>query len=580
MQKVHGKLFSFGNGSATGKVLSGCVIIRVGFAVSAPALRIFKIVPARKAKPRPTFPAICFDLRGFGFMLLPWHSRKPSTVSQHPMETVPIPSESQRQTAKYPKSIPYIIGNEAAERFSFYGMRAILATFLVAQFFNPTNDPALQGIAEAQANEKVHSFVSLAYFMPVVGAVLADWFFGKYRVILYISMLYCVGHACLAMFDQDLTGFSIGLILIAIGAGGIKSNVSANVGDQFDESNQHLLSKVYGWFYFSINFGSVFANIFIPVIYKNYGAAWAFGVPGILMALATLMFWLGRKQYVRLPPSGIKRDNFLFISVYALMNMGKKRKGESWLDVAKEKFNPVTVEAIKSVYSVLAVFAFIPLFWALWDQCLSEWVLQARKLDLRMGVNFVPQFDDNWNFKGFTDEILVEQVQVANPVFLLTFIPLFTYGVFPMFRKIGINPTPLRRIGAGLFLTALSFVVISLIQQDIDAGGRPSVWMQILAYAILAAGETLVSVTGLEYAYTHSPKSMKSTMTAIWFLAVTVGNQIVAMINGNIAAKGFFYQLQGASYFWFFTIAMAINTLIFILISGRLKEKNYVESTA
>lgn len=481
------------------------------------------------------------------------------------------------QTGKYPRSIPYIIGNEAAERFSFYGMRSILATFLVVQFFNPSLNPALRIVSEAQANEKVHSFVSLAYFMPVVGAILADWFFGKYRVILYISMLYCVGHACLAMFDTDLTGFSVGLVLIAIGAGGIKSNVSANVGDQFDASNQHLMSKVYSWFYFSINFGSVFSNIFIPVIYKNYGASWAFGIPGILMALATLTFWLGRKKYVKLPPSGIKRDNFVFVSFYALTRLGKKQKGQSWLDVAKKEYNPETVEAVKSVYSVLAVFAFIPLFWALWDQCLSEWVLQAQKLDLRTGISIIPQFDNNWNLKGFTDEILVEQVQVANPVFLLTFIPIFAYGLYPLLKKIGINPTPLRKIGAGLFLTALSFVIISLIQQDIDAGGRPSVWMQILAYMVLAAGETLVSITGLEYAYTHSPKSMKSTMTAIWFLAVTVGNQIVAIINGSIAAKGFFYQLQGASYFWFFTIAMAVNTLIFMLVSSKIKEKNYLE---
>ena len=108
---------------------------------------------------------------------------------------------------KYPKSIFYIIGNEAAERFSFYGMRSILATFLVAQFFNPANNPALQTVAEAKANESTHFFVTLAYTLPFVGALVADWFTGKYKIILYISIVYCFGHLCLAVFDENLNGF-------------------------------------------------------------------------------------------------------------------------------------------------------------------------------------------------------------------------------------------------------------------------------------------------------------------------------------------------------------------------------------
>jgi POT family proton-dependent oligopeptide transporter len=464
----------------------------------------------------------------------------------------------------YPKSVPYIIGNEAAERFSFYGMRSILPTFLVAQFFNPTRNPALQTIAEAQANEQTHFFVALAYAMPLVGGIMADWFFGKYKVILYISLLYCLGHLTLAMYDHNLSGFTFGLVLIAIGAGCIKSCVSANVGDQFDESNHHLMSKVYGWFYFSINAGSVFATILIPLIYNSYGSSWAFGVPGLLMALATLIFWLGRRKYKRVPPAGIQKNNFVFISVYALANMGKKQKGMNWLDVAKEKYPEESVEGVKSVYRVLMVFAFIPIFWAMWDQNLSEWVLQAQKMDLTIfGFTFFP-----------------EQIQTFNPIFLLTLIPVFTYGIYPFFERIGIKTTPLRRIGTGLFLTALSFVVIALIQQQIDMGGRPSVWWQILAYFILSAAEVLVSITGLEYAYTQSPKSMKSTMSAIWLLTVATGNIFVSMINNSISNQGFFAQLEGATYFWFFVGLMMVFFIAFILLSGRIQERSYIISDA
>jgi POT family proton-dependent oligopeptide transporter len=474
--------------------------------------------------------------------------------------TVPI-----QQTSKYPKSVPYIIGNEAAERFSFYGMRSILVTFLVAQFYNPTGNKALTTVAEAHANESTHFFVTLAYALPFVGGLVADWFTGKYKLILYISMVYCLGHLFLAMFDTNLTGFTAGLVLVAIGAGGIKSCVSANVGDQFNATNQDLLSKVYGWFYFSINAGSMFSTILIPWTYKNYGAKWAFGIPGILMALATIIFFSGRKLYVKVPPAGINKDNFVFISLYALFNIRKKQKGQSLLDVAKEKYNPEKVEGVKAVYRVMTVFFFALAFWAVWDQCLSEWVLQAAKMDRNINL-------------GFTKfEILPGQVQTFNTIFLLLFIPLFNYWIYPALDKIGLKTTPLRRLGAGLILTALSFVIIALIQTNIDGGGSPSIWWQILAYMVLSAAEVLVSITGLEYAYTHSPKSMKSTMSGIWFLVVSAGNLFTATINGYIAKGGFLaHHLQGANYEWFFIIIIALFIIAFMFISPRLKERSYI----
>ncbi|MEO6149645.1 MAG: POT family MFS transporter [Mucilaginibacter sp.] len=470
------------------------------------------------------------------------------------------PAPEAATTARYPKSVPFIIGNEAAERFSFYGMRSILATFLVAQFFNPSLNPAMQAVAQAKANETTHFFVSLAYTMPFIGAIMADWFFGKYKVILYISIVYCIGHLLLSVYDHDLDGFRIGLLLIAVGAGCIKSCVSANVGDQFDKTNQALLSKVYGWFYFSINAGSVFATIMIPEINKRYGSAWAFGVPGILMALATIIFFMGTKLYVRNPPSGINKNNFVFISIYALINIGKKKKGEHLLDVAKGPFNAQRVEGIKAVYRVMAVFAFVPIFWAMWDQNLSEWVLQAQSLDRHM--------------LGY--ELLPEQVQTFNPIFLLTFIPVFTYFVYPFFDKIGIKTTPLRRIGAGLALTALSFVIIALLQTKVDAGQHPSVWWQVFAYIILSAGEVLVSITGLEYAYTQAPKSMKSTMTAIWFLTVALGNVFTALVNTSISTGGFFSKFQGADYYWLFVGIITGFLVLYMIVSPRLKERSYI----
>jgi POT family proton-dependent oligopeptide transporter len=478
-------------------------------------------------------------------------------------ETLAVPVTPKK--SRFPKAVPYIIGNEAAERFSFYGMRSILTLFLVNQFFNPTHNPALTTVAEAKANERNHYFVMLAYALPFVGGLVADWFTGKYKLILYISIVYCIGHLLLAIFDTNLDGFTLGIIVVAIGAGGIKSCVSANVGDQFDVTNQDLLSKVYGWFYFAINSGSMLSTILIPWIYSNFGAKWAFGVPGILMTLATIIFFLGRKKYVRVPPQGVNRDNFVFITFYALTHLSKKQKGESFLDVAKENHNPEKVEGVKAVYRVIAVFFFALAFWAVWDQCLSEWVLYADKMDRNI----------NLGFTNFT--ILAGQVVTVNPVFLLLFIPFFNYVVYPWFDKVGLKTTPLRRLGVGLVLTALSFVIIALIHTSIDHGGKPTIWWEVLAYMILAAAEVLVSITGLEYAYTHSPKSMKSTMTGIWFLVVSAGNLITAQVNGYIADGGSFARLlKGANYEWFFIIFIAIFIVVFLFVAPRLKERSYI----
>src|SRR6185503_8241872 len=126
-------------------------------------------------------------------------------------------SPSSKIKTRFPRSIRFIVANEAAERFSFYGMKAILTTFLVTQFFNPANDPALQTSAEAAANEKTHLFYTLTYLLPIAGGLAADWFYGKYRIILWLSLIYCVGNFIMAFSSSNLSLFLFGLMLIAVG---------------------------------------------------------------------------------------------------------------------------------------------------------------------------------------------------------------------------------------------------------------------------------------------------------------------------------------------------------------------------
>src|SRR5690606_36473292 len=242
----------------------------------------------------------------------------PPAVSRAAMSTdarvSPAPSTEERSD-RFPPGIPFIVGNEGAERFSYYGMRAVLYIYLAALYvhFVPESQlsPEELGAAQAKATAVAHLFMAGVYAFPMIGAILADRLLGKYPVILFVSLIYCAGHAVLAVagrfgawgnYEAAEWGMYAGLALIAIGSGGIKHCVSANVGDQFTAKNGHLVSKVFQIFYFIIKFDSFFSTLLTPLLNRWFGAEVAFGVPGIFMGIATLVFLLGRKRFVHVPP--------------------------------------------------------------------------------------------------------------------------------------------------------------------------------------------------------------------------------------------------------------------------------------
>ncbi len=134
----------------------------------------------------------------------------------------------------FPPQIKFIVGNEACERYSYYGMRSILVVFMIQVLL----------FQEADATSIYHVFAAACYLFPVLGAFISDRIWGKYKTILYLSLVYCAGHAVLSIWETR-TGLYFGLALIALGSGGIKPCVSAHVGDQFRANQTHLLKKVY-----------------------------------------------------------------------------------------------------------------------------------------------------------------------------------------------------------------------------------------------------------------------------------------------------------------------------------------------
>ena len=447
-------------------------------------------------------------------------------VRTAPVRTAPESTEGM------PSGIPFIVGNEAAERFSFYGMKAILVVFMTKHLLDAEGNPAY--FSETAAKEVYHYFTASAYFFPLLGALLADWLLGKYRVIIWLSVLYCVGHGVLALMDiPALTGVPpkyalfAGLALIAVGSGGIKPCVSAHVGDQFGRRNAHLLERVFGWFYFSINLGAFVSMLLTPYLLEHYGPAWAFGTPGLLMTLATYVFWLGRHRYAHIPPGG---DAFV----------REIKAANTW-------------QAIGRVVPILLL---ITPFWMLFDQTGSAWVLQLTKMNGSM--------PGGW-------ELLPSQVQAANSIMVLTFIPLFSLLLYPFASRFT-TVTPLRKIGVGLFLAAVAFGAVAIIEQWIAAapeGDAPHRLWQLIPFAIITAAEILVSITSLEFIYSQAPRNLKSVLMGLYFLSISLANVVVGLVNKLIGAvqsqPGREDFLEGASYYVFFAGVAVASGVLFVL---------------
>lgn len=430
-------------------------------------------------------------------------------------------------TAALPPGIGYIVGNEGAERFSYYGMRAILIVFMTNYLLDVDGTVAV--MSEEEAKGWFHLFISAVYFTPLLGALLSDIWLGKYRTIILLSLVYCLGHLALAL-DHTRTGLLVGLSLIALGAGGIKPCVSAHVGDQFGPDNAHLLSRVFGWFYFAINLGAFLSMLVIPWLLANQGAAVAFAIPGVLMLAATLIFRSGRQQFAHLPPTG---------------------KG-----FARELFSR---EGMRAVGRLALIYLFVAVFWALFDQTGSSWVLQAQHMDREL-----------WGM-----EILPSQMQAANPLLVMLLIPLFSYLIYPAVERI-FPLSELRKIAIGMFVAVVAFAIPTWLQLQIDQGQMPHIVWQLLAYLLLTSAEVMISITCIEFSYTQAPKQMKSFVMAFFMLSISAGNLLTSAVNFLIHSEAGEPLMSGTGYFLFFTLLMLATAFVFSIVCRFYRGRRYI----
>ena len=222
---------------------------------------------------------------------------------------------------------------------------------------------------------------------------------------------------------------------------------------------------------------------------------------------------------------------------------------------AVRRYGGEATEGPVAVLKIISVFFLVSVFWSLFDQHSSTWILQARSMDL--------------NFLG--RDLLPSQIGALNPMMVMILIPLMNV-VYAFSKRLGFELTPLRRMTGGMLIAGVSFVSIAIIQERIDVlgPGVVSVGWQVVPYVLLTIGEVMVSITGLEFAYTQAPRRMKSTLMGFWYLTTSLGTVLVAVLAGIDA-------LEAAESFWIYSGLMFVAALLFGIRARFYKAKDYTQ---
>jgi POT family proton-dependent oligopeptide transporter len=249
------------------------------------------------------------------------------------------------------------------------------------------------------------------------------------------------------------------------------------------------------------------------------------------MALATLLFWIGRHRYERVSPT-------------------------PWREYVQDLFEPSSRRAL---WHLAFLFVAVAAFWALFDQTGSSWVLQAEHMDREVSVPFIGSFS-----------VLPSQIQALNPLLILILTPAFAWGLYPRWGARGLFS--LRgRVVFGIALAGVSFGIVALSQYWLGQGMRVSIGWQLLAYVVLTVSEVMVSVTTLELTYTHSPRVSKSFVTSFYLLSVSLGNGFAALYNGYMTQT--FGGPETVSYFVFFAVLPVVASIGAWVLLDRLRSE-------
>jgi len=463
---------------------------------------------------------------------------------------------------KLPFALAFIIPNEFAERFCYYGFKPLIKSFC----------KAFMGFTGEQAADTVYTFSLMCYAFPLAGAAISDSFLGKYWTIVSLSGVYVAGLVmCALAATPGIAGQPpnipstlpiLGMVLIAMGTGGIKPCVSSHGGDQFLSVQKYGLNKFYNYFYMAINAGACLTGfIVLPIKKLNcFGTesdcfAYAWGVCAGMMAFAWIIFIVGHRWYRIVPPVGKFMPWELIKVAVSYLYYASTQGGFAG---AKAKANEVYGDGMvlemldlgKVIFQILPA----PFFWMAFDQNYTSWEDQGAQMRGELTGWF--GFSGDW-FDS------TQASNIINPFFVVALAPILANYLYPMMDKQFNGKFGLvQRMIAGMIFAAISFVVCAWFQGSLDKNcvlnvktkvcmdKNMSVFWQLVPYAFITLGECLFSISGLNFTYTEVGKRTKASAAALWLCTSAAGSFLDKLIN-----PWWFIETEGAKVKYFYVVA-------------------------
>jgi len=403
-----------------------------------------------------------------------------------------------------------------------------------------------------------------AYVMPLVGGWIADSYLGRYATIQWSILAAIIGHILLicssipTVMDNPsgaLGLFAVGLVIMGIGTGGFKSNISPLLAEQIKETRpevialssgervikdpQVTISRVFLYFYMMINLGALAGGIGMVYAERFIGFWLAYALPTFLFFLAPLVLIICKKYYTLTPPTGsVLSKSFALLSLASkgcwspnpVRTYRNMKREDFWDDVKPSRlgsnkptwmrsFDDAWVDQVARGFSACRLFFWLPLYWLAYNQMVNNLTSQSATLKL----NGVPN----------------DLINNLNPITLVIFIPVMDFLIYPALRKSHINFTPIKRITWGFFIASAAMISSAVLQyyiyqlsacpndyvnegvwtndngEDISCIAPINVWVQAVPYCLIAFSEIFASITGLEYAFSKAPENMRGLVMGV-----------------------------------------------------------------
>ena len=445
-------------------------------------------------------------------------------------------STSGAQFLGHPRGLATLFFTEMWERFTYYGMRALLVLFLVDQVGG-------FGMSDSSANAIYGLYTATAYLVCLPGGWIADRVIGAQRAVLLGGLMIVLGNAVMA-FPTGHSGFYFGMIIVILGVGLLKPNISAIVAQLYPEGGARRDSG-FSLFYMGINLGALIGPLVTGFVGQQYGRRWGFAAASVGMAFGVLQFWLTRRhlgsagaltQQQIDTSAGPRKGLWIGIALLAvaltltlggIVNVDPQalRDKTTYLIMGMAiayftylfAFAGLDLVERKRIVVILVLFIACALFWSGFEQAGSSFNLFAERYTDRRILGF---------------EIASEYLQAVNPFFIIVFAPVFSWLWLALAKRNLESGAPIK-FAMGLITMALGFLVMVAAAKIVAAGGKALPYWLVLTYLLHTFGELFLSPVGLSSVTKLAPQRFVGQMMGIWFLATALGNLVASIFAGG-----------------------------------------------